>query len=334
MLWSLSGNISLVHKVLFGIRFTEEGLTFNPFVPSALEGLRSLTNFKYRNTILDIEMEGYGDEISSMTIDGGEVKDHLINEDIKGRHKVKIILNNSIRNPGTINKLANKFSPAIPFDTVSSVSADNSPVFHSWTSVADAEHYKLFFDGKFLAKTNQSSFKMPDSLRGPLQIIAVDKDGSESFASEPLGVGKRSILIFEAEQYAPKSFLPYKGYSGEGFIEISQSKNRLVNFIVNIPDAGYYGLSFRYANGNGPINTENKCAIRSLYAGEEHKGAVVFPQRGTNEWSAWGRTNQLRIRLNQGENNITLKMEDWNENMNGPINQAMIDALVVEYIGN
>ncbi|MFI5140499.1 MAG: glycogen debranching protein, partial [Sphingobacteriales bacterium] len=54
MLWSLSGNIALVYKVLFGIRYNENSLQFNPFVPKALAGERSLYHFKYRKTILDI----------------------------------------------------------------------------------------------------------------------------------------------------------------------------------------------------------------------------------------------------------------------------------------
>jgi hypothetical protein len=187
--------------------------------------------------------------------------------------------------------------------------------------------------GKVIGKTASPEYEMPDSLSGQTQIIAVDKEGLESFASEPFGIGISS-RIFEAEKFARKELYPYKGFSGDGFIEVSLSKNRLVNFMVNVTNTGYYGLSFGYANGNGPINTENKCAIRSLYVGEEYIGAVVFPQRGSNEWSAWGRSNQIKIRLNKGENRITLKMEDWNENMNGPINQAMIDALFLEYIDN
>ena len=60
MLWSLSGSLSLIYKVLFGIQYNENGLSFTPFVPAALKGKRSLTNFTYRNAILDINVEGSG----------------------------------------------------------------------------------------------------------------------------------------------------------------------------------------------------------------------------------------------------------------------------------
>jgi glycogen debranching enzyme len=60
MLWSLSGNISIIYKLIFGIHFTTEGLLFQPLVPKPLAGRRTLSNFTYRGVRLDIEMEGYG----------------------------------------------------------------------------------------------------------------------------------------------------------------------------------------------------------------------------------------------------------------------------------
>ena len=65
MLWSLSGNISLVHKVLFGMKFEDDGLSFHPFVPEALKGERTLDNFKYHNAVLNITMSGFGNGIAS-----------------------------------------------------------------------------------------------------------------------------------------------------------------------------------------------------------------------------------------------------------------------------
>ena len=60
MLWSLSGNLALVYKVFFGIQYDENSIRFTPFVPAALSGVRSLNQFKYRNALLDIRMEGSG----------------------------------------------------------------------------------------------------------------------------------------------------------------------------------------------------------------------------------------------------------------------------------
>ena len=63
MLWSLSGSISLIYKVLFGMQFTVDHISFHPFVPKVFNGTRTLNNFKYRNCVLNIQMEGYGNKI-------------------------------------------------------------------------------------------------------------------------------------------------------------------------------------------------------------------------------------------------------------------------------
>ena len=78
-------------------------------------------------------------------------------------------------------------------------------------------------------------------------------------------------------------------------MEIGVSKNRVLTFDVNVEKAGTYALSFLYANENGPINTENNCAMRSLYVNDGFAGAVIFSQRVINEWSAWGKSNSRKI---------------------------------------
>ncbi len=65
MLWSLSGSLALVHKVLFGIDFQTDSLVFHPFVPKALDGKRSLTNFKCRKAILNIVVGRYRNQIKN-----------------------------------------------------------------------------------------------------------------------------------------------------------------------------------------------------------------------------------------------------------------------------
>jgi hypothetical protein len=56
-------------------------------------------------------------------------------------------------------------------------------------------------------------------------------------------------------------------------------------------------------------------------------GVMVFPQRGIGEWSDWGYSNPLQLILSKGEHTISLEYKEWNENMNGYVNQAMIDEL-------
>src|SRR5690242_3599991 len=96
MLWSLSGNISLVYRLLFGMQFNRDKLLFSPFVPKAFEGKRTLTNFRYRKAILNIEMTGHGSKIGSFTIDGKETADYAVPANLIGPHQVTIKLANAI----------------------------------------------------------------------------------------------------------------------------------------------------------------------------------------------------------------------------------------------
>ncbi|HRH34907.1 MAG TPA: hypothetical protein PKY12_07595, partial [Catalimonadaceae bacterium] len=87
-----------------------------------------------------------------------------------------------------------------------------------------------------------------------------------------------------------------------------------------------------YANGNGPMNTENKCGIRNLWNLNTKIGTVVFPQRGNQEWSNWGFSNRIEVYLKKGKHQLEIRLDPENENMNGAINQALIDYMEVNRI--
>lgn len=321
MLWSLSGSIGLVHKVLFGIDFQVDKLVFHPFVPKALAGKRSLTGFKYRNAIYNIQMEGFGNQLKSFELDGKLVNEAAIPSTLTGTHTITIILANNKIGISQINKVAN----CISLDT---------PVAHysngkiSWNPIKGAKYYELLKNGKGLKQTNAYSINVPASDFAEYQVLAVDENHVSSFASEPVVVvNSKWFKTYEVEALVPQSNLPYKNYRGRGFVEISQTINRSIVMPVHVDRSGTYAVSFRYSNGNGPINTENKCAIRTLQVDDKTAGTIVLPQRGANEWSNWGITNAVKVKLSKGKHQLIISFESANENMNGEINQAMLDAL-------
>ncbi len=321
MLWSLSGNISIIHKVLFGIRFEEEKLLFKPFVPKAMLGKRTLNNFHYRNAILDIELNGYGSKIVSFELDGKKTALFEIPETLTGKHTIKIMLNNQVPPNSSTNQQPVVFTLPAPV-----VKYENQKIF--WESVEKAAGYIILINGKKVFKTSNTFVKVKPGVYAEHQVIALDKNNNGSFASEPVvTVDDQYIQVLPAENVAEKSTLVYKGFTGDGFIEISTTVNKFVQFKVNVASDGLYAIDFRYANGNGPTNTENKCAIRTLSVDGKKINAIVFPQRGKDEWSNWGFSNALKVNFIKGTHVITISLEDFNENMNGEINQAMIDYL-------
>jgi len=321
MLWSLSGNMAMVQKLIFGIEFRADRLFFHPFVPKALQGNRSLTNFRYRDAVLNISMEGYGDKIKSFLLDGKAVKYYQVLSDLKGEHSIKIILANTFWGTEEINKVENVTAPAVP---VVSLKANKL----TWEKVDGAAEYIVLKNGKEIAKITATDFSVPVSDFNEYQVIAVSTKAVQSFASEPLYTeDSKWISSYEMEKSAARAEYAYKGYSGKGFVEVSKTVNQTINIPVTVNEAGVYAINFRYANGNGPVNTENKCAIRTLTVDNNLAGTVIFPQRGKEEWSNWGFSNAVKVQLTKGSHVIKLSFNTANENMNEDINQAMLDYL-------
>jgi len=326
MLWSLSGNIALVYKVLFGIAFNENNLQFRPFVPKALAGIRTLNNFKYRDAILNISMKGYGNQPLNILLDGKIVINGIIPADLKGVHSVQITLNNKVIN-GKSNLSPDYTAPETP-----SVKYAGGKL--TWAKIPGAVSYSIYKNGKRVAINKGNTFAVSASQYASYQVAATDAKGFASFNSEPLDIiPANAVSVIEIENNADKSELKYRGFAGTGFVEISKSKNKIVKIPLVLEEAGTYVIEFRYANGNGPINTENKCAIRTLQVDENFAGTVILPQRGKGEWSNWGYSNPIKIKLLKGKHVILLQLKDANENMNGDINQAMLDNMRLVKLG-
>jgi len=327
MLWSLSGNIGLVQRILFGIRLNENELRFEPFVPSALSGNRSLKNLRYRNCILDIELSGSGNKIASFLLDGKPQK-AIIPSTLKGRHIIKIVLTNKMPDGEKINKVENSTSLQQPFPKLVNDTL-------KWDPVQGATQYTIWKNGAYMQTIKETNYPALTDSYAEFSITAhkdsADKTGS--FASEPIEVnGFSEKRTFQLEQYIPQSPLPYMGANGNGFIETSTTVNRQFDVPVVVSQQGTYAINFRYSNGNGPANTENKCAVRTIYVDGNKAGTVVFPQRGRNEWSNWGASNPVMVKLEKGQHNISVKLEPYDENMNGTVNQAMLDQVTLTWI--
>ena len=331
MLWSLSGSLGLVYKVLFGLRYEGDRLVFRPFVPQAFQGHRLLSGFRYRKAVLDVEMDGFGNVIKSITLDGQPLADAAIPAGLSGRHAVKIVLSREAPAPQPVHRVADAVAPETPVVAYSSGQL-------TWATQPNIGAYQVLRNGQPLGRTTEPKFAIADATgNNEYQVIAVGASGAESFASEPLGVaslgpGAIAQRLIQLETLAPKATQAYKGYSGKGFVEITATKNTALTIPVTVPEAGLYALDFRYANGNGPINTNNKCALRTLRRGPELLGTVVLPQRGVEEWSNWGFSNPILVRLSTGANTLTLAYEPANQNMNTEVNQAMLDYLRVRRV--
>lgn len=320
MLWSLSGSLAIVHKVIFGIYYEDGYLKFNPFIPEKLKGTYTLSNYRYRNSNLTITVSGYGDAIQSFKVNGKETNSIVIPDNMQGDVKVEIVMNQQFKAVSGVNHQPVKFTLPAPQASI------NATTF-SWQPVQGAVKYLVVEDGKVVKEQTQTTFTIKLNQTKEYQVIAVDKDGLESFASDPVLVKHPITIQKEWESSITKSNFKAQGYSGDGFIETSTTQNQSIDIAIDAPAKGNYLVRIQYANGNGPYNTDNKCAIRLFQVNGRNAGTFVFPQRGKDEWSEWVLSNDLIVKLKKGKNKLRLVKTENQDNMNIEINHALLDYI-------
>ncbi|MDE7409665.1 MAG: hypothetical protein K2N09_06555 [Muribaculaceae bacterium] len=299
MLWCLSGNIALTHKILFGIDFQKDGLAFHPFVPKALAATRTLDGFKYRDADLNITVSGYGNEIKSFKVNGKEQKPFIAANKAKGKMNIEIVMADNEIPAMKVNRQAQKNAPLTPDAWI-----EESTLV--WNPIEYIGEYKVLRNGKEVARTHATTFEIVEP--GEYQVVGIAGDGTEGFASEPRSARKK--LYVEIDR------------NGKDI-----DKTSSLTVPVNITEPGEYFVSVKYANGNGPVNTENKCAIRTLTVDGQKEGLVVMPQRGSGNWADLGWSNSVPVKLSAGQHNVTLEFRPEDENMNIETNHAKVYGL-------
>ena len=323
MLWSLSGNIALTCRILFGINYEDNGLSFSPFVPKVMADNRTLSNFTYRDAKLNITVKGHGQHIKSFMLNGKECKP-FIPADIKGVNEIVIEMDCEEIPAQAVNNQPNLKAPLTPIAWIEDGRL-------CWNPIEYIGHYEVILNGKRVAKTRQTSYALTE--QGEWQVIGVSEAGVESFASEPRSNADRFVVEMPDEKTSMKSaeisyqpLTPIAGYNGNGFVETDHS-TAAISVTIDVPADGEYAFSLRYANGNGPVNTENKCAIRTLTIDGNKIGTVVMPHRGVANWDDWGMTNEVKTELKAGKHTLCIEYRPENENMNLSTNHAIIDCV-------
>lgn len=334
MLWSLSGNLALTQRILFGMEFEKDGLRIAPFVPQTLADTRTLENFPYRGARLNITVEGFGAKVASLSLNGKRLDpDKTIPASmLRKGGDIVVKMDNEPIPEMSLRRTANVKAPLTPVARLEQA-PDGSGSLLVWNPIEYIKEYIILRDGEVEARTRSTEW--PATEEGVWQVIGVSGDGVQSFASQPLSTRKELHVQLPNETdrsiSAEISYIPQKaiyGFRGKGFVETDHS-SKPISVVVNVPEEGIYDIQVRYANGNGPVNTENKCAIRSLQVDGRDVGTIVMPQRGVGNWYDWGLSNTVRARLQKGDNTLTLSFGPEDENMNLSTNHALVDEFIV-----
>ena len=317
-LWSVAGMLAATYRLLLGVRLEPDRMVFRPMVPPSYGGERVLRGLRYRDATLDITVRGHGDGVASVRIDGRPAERAEVAATLTGAHAVEITMNG--RWPAAPMPLVDdRFAPPTPRARLAGSTL-------AWDAVPGAVRYAVYRNGRELSRTTGT--RVPVRRARGLdedQVLAVDARGTESFLSEPVRVvDDASVIVARPPGRLEQE---HAGHGGEGYLRLTTTQNTEVPMIVNVTRAGEYALDLRYANGNGPVNTEDRSAIRTVLVDGDTAGIVVLPQRGWNRWTDWGWSNTLRVRLARGEHVVKVVYTPLDRNMNGQENTALLDHL-------
>ncbi len=316
-LWSVAGQLAMVYRVILGIHYEVDGLHFSPFVPNAMKGHYSLTNLPYRDALLSIEVRGAGNRIKRFLFDGKEALP-VISSKLRGKHTVSIELDGEA-SPSRENIRLEESLTAL--ETPSLFSQAGSV---SWNPVEGALTYPVRLNGQEAPAVAKTSLQLPTRLYySELQVAASNNQRGTSFFSEPAIVDIHAVQV------------PVDGEDQVNHVARASSapegNDRSLLLHVSIQKTGLYRITMSYANGNGPINTDNKCAVRTLFIDGRRVGPIVMPQRGANE-KTFGPSSAQDARMSAGEHTVELRMLREDINMNVEVNDAHVAFVLLSPI--
>ena len=270
-LWSIAGTLAGYYRVMFGMNYDENGITFNPYIPSWMEGPFELSNFKYRNATLKINLSGKGDKVKSFKVDGAEkdISSYVFPVNATGSHTIDIEMENS----GTEYKINKSEDNLVVCPEMPTMTYSNGKL--SWTQQSGLK-YKLWTGKEYIDVTG-GSYTVDKTVYGCYSLMAVSNKGVCSELSKPIVVSPTRIKV-EAEN----GTVANSSCISSGYVIDKRSASAKLSFNVKITKAGKYLLSAIY-NNPGDATSGVSCGIRSVYVDGKDMGSLVFPEVQTTK---------------------------------------------------
>ncbi|GCE26385.1 hypothetical protein KDA_18690 [Dictyobacter alpinus] len=67
--WSATGYLRMLFRVILGMQFNTDGITFTPYLPTDMQRIK-LSQLPYRSMVLDIEIQGSGSSVQEFLLNG------------------------------------------------------------------------------------------------------------------------------------------------------------------------------------------------------------------------------------------------------------------------
>ncbi len=325
-LWSVASYISMVYRILFGMELHEDGVTFSPAVPEYFAGPLYLEGMKYRRAVIDLTVNGYGDKVASLKVNGRtKPAGWMLPAGARGHYDIVIDMEDSGQEheanivgagPGYC------WAPEEP-----TISAENGTLIYSQTP-----GHRFFLYGNGKAKQVWPPYDLNREEDGYWSLYAVAEDGKTSDLSDP--VLKTSWTArYEIEDFVDASAVSseYKGWSGKGYVSDSGASHRDIDIEFDVPEDGDYVICFTGANGHGPHDVY--CTIRSLFLDGADTATVFLEAYG--DWNVWTSSNHVILRdLKAGKHTVSIRFnpEDKGFDNNMSFNRDNLNDWNIDYM--
>ncbi|HTN19657.1 MAG TPA: glycosyl hydrolase family 65 protein [Pelobium sp.] len=91
--WSATAYIDMILSGIIGMRFNDENsISFQPFMPEGISNIE-LENVAYRGSNLNISIQGKGNKVKTLMLNGVKVEGNRIADLPQGENQIKIVLN-------------------------------------------------------------------------------------------------------------------------------------------------------------------------------------------------------------------------------------------------
>lgn len=293
-----AGNAAMVFRVFAGMRFMPDGIEFDPMVPACFTGDKQIKGFHYRHATLDITIEGSGNDIDAMKIDGKATDDNFVPSGLTGHHTVIIRLKDS----GTASAKVTMDTRMAQLPAAPAVLWD--PQRCTIVNMQPRQGYRMLIDGKVAYTVTDTAFATPALPRqgvSTLCLAAVNKYGM-GFTSRPYTFAPVVAIAKVTGATSGTTLVPPE--RATVFTETSATVNPTLTLTVDVDRAGVYVMDVRYANGDAL----GRCALRTVWANSHEQGTLVMPCRGRGQWMSAGQSNMVAVELLKGRNTLQLSM--------------------------
>ncbi len=285
-LWSVAATMAGYYRVLFGMEYTTEGITFDPYVPEWMEGPFYIDNYKYRDAELILELYGKGDTVKEIYVNDEKVaNDYVFPADAKGDYIITIYLEDS----GAEDKINLSVENTTKAPTAPNAKLSGTTL--SWNAVENCT-YKVWTGSEYV-DVDTTSYTVKADKYGSYSVVAVDKTtGLWSELSQPAVYNPVTVKV------------------NVGNVVDNLSSLKGVTFKVTVPSDGEYQMYAIHNNTNvGDPTSSLTAAIRSVYVDGKDVGTLAFPVSNFQNQNS----THLRLTLTKGEHTVEVKYDnaDW-----------------------